>query len=319
MASVTNSGITTTSKNVCIPLANAGIGDAIAMKNNTDGSSKDHFIAVVGKSVQATPPSGYIWYGTVYGREKNGLMIRALAPAEMRWASTTQAGVTVNLDTTNHASVIANTTSYVGLMRNGGDSTNQRYVGMSVGEIISRCGTSSTSTALHPNSPHIDSGTPPMSKANFDADTSLAKTTYGTYENYVSQVLTIMKGGRSGVFSKRCGKANTRELATANSTDGYNFPAATYCYEYKAVGIEGSNHWWLPDMYELAIMMSDSSFERCAYAHSILGGNTERDVIRWSSVRFSSTYAWGYYAGGFSNHYQLYNTLWVCPVTLIPL
>lgn len=318
MASQSNTGITTTTKNVCIPIDNAGIGDVIAIKSDATGDSKSDFIAVVGSSVQTTPPSGYLWYGSVYGREREGLMIRAFVPTETKWA-TTEGGVSVTLDTSAHANVISNTTKYAGLMRNGFDSYNKEYVGMSVGEIIDRCGSSSTTTALHPDSPYMSGGTPPMSKANFEADTNLAKTIYGTYENYVAQLLTIMKGSKSGVFGKRCGKINTKELATAPSTDGYTFPAADYCYTY-SVGSESANHWWLPDMYELAVMMSDLNFEACQVPHSILGGNTSRDIYRWSSVRYNATRTWRSDNYGFSNTYgYLYYKLTTCPVTLIEL
>ena len=317
MASITTGGITTTSKNICIPLANAGIGDAIAIQSGTSGTSPSHFIAVVGKSVQSTPPTGYVWYGTVYGREKGGLMIRSFVPTTAKWASTTATGVAVTLDSTKHASVIANTTSNAGLMRNGLAPYNGVYVGMSVGEIISR-NSGSTTTHLHPDSPYYNNGSYPMGKANFELDINGAKTMYGSYENYIAQLLPIMKGSKSGVFSKRCGLANTKELANNNSTEGYSFPAASYCRNLQ-IGSEGAYHWWLPDMYELAVMMSDDSFERCQYAHSVIGGNTERSAARWSSVRLGSTNAWLYPDAGFSNGFNFYHGFTVVPVTLLAL
>lgn len=317
MASITTGGITTTSKNICIPLANAGIGDAIAIQSGTSGTSPSHFVAVVGKSVQSTPPTGYVWYGTVYGREKGGLMIRSFAPTTAKWASTTAAGVVVTLNSTKHASVIANTMSSAGLMRNGLAPYNGIYAGMSVGEIISR-NSGSTTTHLHPNSPYYNNREYPMGKTNFELDVNGAKTMYGTYENYIAQLLPLMKGSKSGVFSKRCGMANTKELADNNSTEGYSFPAASYCRNLQ-IGSEGAYHWWLPDMYELAVMMSDNSFERCQHAHSVIGGNTERSANRWSSVRYGSTAAWIYRYNGFSDLPNFLDGLTVVPVTLLAL
>lgn len=317
MATQSVTGITTTSKNVCIPIQNASLGDVIAIKSGATGESISDFIAVVGKSVQATAPSGYVWYGTVFGREKRGLMIRSFTPTTAKWASTTENGVTVTLNSTNHANVIATTTTSGGLQRNGLSSYNGVYVGMSVGEIISR-NLSSTTTHLHPNSPLNGNSNYPMGKANFDADTNGAKTMYGTYENYIAQLLPMMKGSKSGVFGLRCGKQNTKELALNNSTDGYSFPAATYCYNF-VVGSENAHHWWLPDMYELAVMMSDASFEACLYAHSVIGGNTARAAYRWSCVRYGSTTAWNHYLNGVSYNNSTYNGFTVCPVTLLAL
>lgn len=305
--------------NVQIPIDNAGIGDAIAIKNNTTGEDKSHFICVVGSTVSATAPTGYTWYGSVYGREKVGLMIRSFAPADRKWASTTDGGVSVSLDDTKHANVIANTIATSGLQRNGMPCYNNLYLCMSVQRMKEQFG-SSTSTALNPTCPYTG-GTAslmPMSETNFNNDTSKAKTIYGTYENYLAQMLPIMKGSKSDAFSKRCGKQNTKELASNNSTNGYSFPAAQYCYGIK-IASENANHWWLPDMYELAVMMSDNSFDKCQYAHSVIGGNTGRAAGRWSSVRYSAAYAWLYHYLGFSLNSSFYYVFTVCPVTLLAL
>ena len=307
--------------NVQIPIDHAGIGDAIAIKNNTNGEDKSHFVCVVGSTVTADPPSGCTWYGSVYGREKGGLMIRSFAPAERKWASTTTGSVSVSLDSTKHANVIANTISTSGLQRNGMPCYNNAYLCMSVQRMKEQFG-SSTSTALNPTCPYTG-GTAslmPMSATSFNNDTSRAKTIYGTYENYLAQMLPIMKGSKSNVFSKRCGKQNTKELALNASTDAaaYTFPAAQYCYGQK-IASENANHWWLPDMYELAVMMSDNSFDKCQYAHSVIGGDTARAANRWSSVRYSATLAWDYDDGGFSSYDRFSYGLTVCPVTLLPL
>lgn len=318
MATQSVTGITTTTKNVCIPVQNASVGDAIAIRSGTTGESISDFIAVVGSSVQATAPSGYVWYGSVYGREKRGLMIRSFSPTSVAWANTGTENVTVTLDATNHKNVLATSTVSSGLIRNGLTNTdNEVYVGISVGEIIAR-NSSSTTTHLHPNSPYYGNWNYPMGKANFDADTNGAKTMYGTYENYIAQLLPIMKGSLSGVFNRRCGKLNTKELALNNSTNGYSFPAASYCYTFK-VGSENANHWWLPDMYELAVMMSDANFEKCQYAHSVIGGNTSRATHRWSCIRNSSMLAWRIHPAGFSALGHFSNILTVCPVTLLAL
>lgn len=311
--------------NVQIPIDNAGIGDAIAIKNNTTGEDKSHFICVVGSTVSATAPTGYTWYGSVYGREKGGLMIRSFKPTTAKWASTTADGEVIGTGNngslaSSHPNVHATTTSNGGNMRNGNGGLWGYILGMSVGEVISRINVSdNSSTALHPTSPYKGYGTWPMNKATFDIDTNKAKTIYGTYENYIAQTLPIMKSSQSGVFSKRCGKHNTEEMATKPAeTTGHSFLAAQYCYGIK-IASENANHWWLPDMYELAVMMSDNSFDKCQYAHSVIGGNTSRSAHRWSSVRYSATLAWYYDLGGFSNAYSFSIGFAVCPVTLLAL
>ena len=305
--------------NVIIPIDHAGIGDAIAIKNGETGEDKSHFICVVGSTVSATAPTGYTWYGSVYGREKGGLMIRSFKPTTDKWASTTAADVSVSLDSTKHANVIANTITTSGLQRNGKPCYNNVHLCMSVQRMKEQFG-SSTSTALNPTCPYTlgTASLIPMSETNFNNDTSKAKTIYGTYENYLAQMLPIMKGSNSNVFSKRCGKRNTYEMGNFFAADGYHFPAAGYCYDNK-VSDENPYHWWLPDMYEIAVMMSDNSFDKCQYAHSIIGGNTAREDSRWSSVRSGATAAWYYLHYGFSNCNSFSHSFTVCPVTLIAL
>lgn len=297
--------------NVQIPIDNAGIGDAIAIKNNTTGEDKSHFICVVGSTVSATAPSGYTWYGTVYGRERGGLMIRSFSPTSAKWASND--GETVNITQNSHPNVYGTTTLNVGKMRNGNEGLWGQMLCMSVGEVINRNDISdNSSTALHPTSPYKGRGIWPMNKATFDIDTNKAKTIYGTYENYIAQTLPIMKGIQSGVFSKRCGKMNTYEMANYYAVSGHGFPAAVGCFRHK-VKDENSNHWWLPDMYELAVMMSDNSFEKCQYAHSVIGGNTTRDGYRWSSVCYNATHAWSYSDIGSSQPISTSYNFTVCP------
>lgn len=304
--------------NVQIPIDNAGIGDAIAIKNNTTGEDKSHFICVVGSTVTATAPSGYTWYGTVYGRERGGLMVQAITYFTEQWANMSDYS-DVGITSSSHPNVYTNTTSDGGIMRNGlTNYNNKAFVAINIGEVARNNNVSiNSSTALHPTSPLYKNGEYPMNKATFDLDTNKAKAMYGTYENYLAQMLPIMKGSNSGVFSKRCGKQNTKELATTNSPKGYSFPAAQRCYNLK-IAHENANHWWLPDMYELAVMMRDNSYERWKYAHGTLGGYASNG-FRWASMQCLKTHAWCYGNVGMSDYFAFSNPYFVCPVTLIPL
>jgi hypothetical protein len=315
MAELGVNGITTTTKNVFIPIRNAGIGDAILLQDGMDGTSLSHFKAVAGSTVQATPPSGYAWYGIVYGIERDGLMIRSLAPSAMPWANAAAGGVSVGLDAINHKNVIDTTTSNFGYARNG--LNNAAYRAMSVAECAARC-TNNNNSNLHPSTGYFGGTNPPMGLANFNADVAGAKTLYGTYSNYIAQTAPILKGSGAGPFQFRCGKENTKELALNNGTDGYSFPAAQYCYNYK-VGSEAVNRWWMPDMYELFMMMCDNSFEACSPTAAVIGGNTPRAADRWSCVRYSATNAWACNNYGFSISYYFVSGFTVVPVTLLSL
>lgn len=320
--------------NTIISLNKASVGDAIAIQSGTTGTSSSHFVAVVGSTVSFTPPSGYIWYGVVYGKEKGGLMVAYHTTSSKKWAEyqdtgtygNIASGASITFNSTVHSNIIDTTVgSGANMMLNGLYTT---YVGMSISRVIERCNTSgNTSTLLHPLSAYEGSN-PPMNKTNFDADTNGAKSLYGTYENYVAQTLPMLKGSRAGCFRHRCGWKNTQQLCNyassrayiANNSAAYAiFPAADYCHELR-VGSESVYHWWLPDMYELAIMMRDESFAICAATVAAMGGSYGSAAShRWSSVRYDSTNAWYYYNLGVSSANYFYNGVLACPVTLLQI
>lgn len=319
-ASVGANGVTTTTKNVFIPLEMAQIGDAVLIQNNTDGSSVTHFKAVLGRTVQATPPAGYTWYGVVYGRERRGLMIRGLRTSSQKWATTTATNEVVNIAGTPEMKDVVDTTPTdgYGLGRNGLKTT---YPPMSVSKVVNDMkNNDSGSTALHfvcggPASWTWTTAARPMNITAFNADTNKAKTIYGTYENYIAQALPNLK---TGPFKFRCGKQNTKVLATNTSVDGYSFPAAQYCYNFK-VAQEAANHWWLPDMYELYMMMCDNSFNTCKGVCSVLGDNSAVSAYRWSCVRYSATNAWYFSGYGVAYDDNFVHGLLAVPVTLLNL
>lgn len=303
--------------NTIISLDKASVGDAIAINSSSTGTDKSHFIAVIADTVTSSPPSGYTWYGVVYGRERNGLMVAYHTHTSKSWATTGSGDVSIPFSSTTHPNII-NTTVGGGLntMLN---HTKNTYVTMSLAEVINRVNVSSnTSTLLHPSSPYTGEPTKcPMNKANFDNDTNGAKSMYGTYERYVSQTLPFLKGSKAGVFAKRCGRINTKELQT--SAGGYSFPAAQHCYTL-AVASESANHWWLPDMYELYMMMRDEAFSVCSGTCSRMGkGAWSRASTRWSCVRSNSAGAWSYDDYGFSIAGYFYYGALVCPVTLLEI
>lgn len=320
--------------NIIIPLLQASIGDAIAIKTGVTGETPSDFIAVVGSTVVSTPPSGYAWYGVVYGKERQGLMVAHHNQASRKWAEyedtatygNIAAGATVTFDATQHSSIIDNT---VGGGRNGMLNGNlSTNVAMSLSEVITRVNVSSnTSTALHPSSAHLSNSTVcPMNKTNFEANVNGAKSKFGNYEAYVAQTQPLLKGYAAGCFQPRCGWINSKQMCDYSGTRAYIagnsaayavFPPAEYCRSIK-VASEAANHWWLPDMYELAIMMRDESFATCATTASAMGGSYHgTNSIRWSSVRNDSTSVWYYDNYGFSYVGRFLLNLLACPVTLV--
>lgn len=310
-------GITTTSKNVCIPISNASIGDVLCYKKGATGFGIENFIAVAGSTVQVTPPDGYRWYGVIYGFEKGGIMVRALSTSMCKWSSVSGSSNTFIVGT--HDSVIDTMTTNSGTMRNGNSNTT---IGMNAYAMGIACA-SSTSTALHPTTAaNLGSGIP-MREYAFDNDSNGAKTLYGTYENYLKQTFSLMKGSQGGIFGIRCGKKNTKNLQT-NGSNGESFTAAKYCYGYNAVIEEsGLMNWWLPDMYELATLLNDDSYKACEYATSVLGGTislvASDKVLLWSSICRNYYQAWGYHYNGYAGFINVTNSALAVPVTLISL
>lgn len=322
--------------NTIISLEKASVGDAIAIASGASGNSASHFIAVIGKTVSSTPPSGYTWYGVVYGKEKGGLMVAYYRPSSKKWAeyedTTTYgniaSGASVRFNTDAHSNIIDTTVGWnKNIMLNGNKTS---YVCISISRVIAICNTkSNTSTLLHPLSAYI-SDNPPMNKANFDANVNGAKSMYGTYENYVAQTLPYLKGARAGCFQHRCGWLNTQQLCNysdsnkrayiANNSAAYAiFPAADYCRELR-IGSESLYHWWLPDMYELYMMMRDESFAICAATVAAMGGSYgSTDNHRWSSVRCTSADTWVCGNVGMSTALYLSYAFLACPVTLIQI
>lgn len=314
MASISNGVITSTTKNIQIPIQAAGIGDVIAISNSVDGSLLSHFIAIAGNTIQGTAPSGYTWYGCVYARNMWGLWLRAFASQSLPWATTGAAGVQITLDPVKHANVIATKTSSWGLCRNGGNGT---YLCLNVDRCVELNKNTVGVTNLHPLTGHASGSTPPMGIIAFNNNTSGARDMYGTYENYMAQTCPVLT---TGPFQYRCGQQNTKELALYPSIDAtpYTFPPAEYCYNYR-VASEGDHRWWWDDMRGLTQQVSDNSYRRTKDVHALLGGSLSTAGDRWSSVLSGSTNAWRYHGNGFSNRSSFYTGFSVSPVTLLPL
>lgn len=251
-----------------------------------------------------TLPSGYVKYGVIYGFEKNGAaMLVAFdeAPQGTLWCETT--GVTLPTVVSDNA-----TTDW-GRALNG---TSGSYKCMNVARVASLCetGSNNTTATTHPSNAYYQGGSSaPNTKEVFESNAE-AVNLYGTYEAYVAQTRPILKSSYAGVFSKRCGKANTVALATDTS---HTYSAAQYCHAYAVSGSgDAGGEWWLPDMYELAVMMEDSHYD---LHHGNSGVTTSANY--WSSVAGSASSAWLCNRYGMSS-YRTFTDTWLRarPVTI---
>lgn len=280
-----------------------GVGD-IELRNSSGDrkwlSGRDY----VASTDDANLPDGYVKYGVIYGFEKYGaamLVAFEEAPMGTLWCETT--GVTLP------TVVSDNVTSDWGKPLNG---LSGYYLCMNVARVAALCktGSNNTTATTHPsNAYHQGGSSAPNTEAVFLANDE-AVNLYGTYEAYIAQTRPILKSASAGVFSKRCGKANTVALATDTS---HTYPAAQFCYNYVVSGSgDAAGNWWLPDMYELAVMMADESYD----LHHVLSGVTV-SAAYWSCVAYSASLAWRYHHHGMSSGTALTDTwLRARPVTI---
>ena len=250
-----------------------------------------------------TLPSGYVKYGVIVAFEKSGAaLLVAFDEAPTGTLFCTATGVTLPTVVSDNIS-----TSW-GTALNGTKST---YKCMNVAQVVNRCktGAINTTPTTHPSDAYYNSASGPNTEAVFLANEE-AVNIYGTYKAYIAQTRPVLKGSASGVFSKRCGKTNTKALA--EDTDN-TYPAAVYCHTYKVAGsrdVDGT--WWLPDMYELAMMMADENYD---LHHAV--SDISSSVHYWSCVAYSASAAWNYINYGMSD-YHTFTLTWLRarPVTL---
>ena len=140
--------------------------------------------------------------------------------------------------------------------------------------------------------------------------------------------------GRDNPFSSKrhIGYRNTSLLAKNGSgkgstsnliSDSLYYPAATKCWYYTpSTKAEGSTHYgyYLPDMVDLLQIMNDTTLSLVNTALSAISGTQQSSSAHyWSSLRYSSTYAWYFYRNGFSDSYYFYYGLEVRPVAFVKL
>ena len=317
--------------NVLVPPSSAGIGDVVLMD-----SSRNIKIVAWGTYSSSGLPSGFVAYGVIYGFVNGMARVVALSETSYRWTmAASDTGSPTSSGDTNVSGGYPVAGSTVGggnnVMRNGKKTT---YVGMNLNSLMQNSYTGAN-TIVHPSAAWDAAQV--MSKANFNALTAggdNAKTLYGTWENYVRQTMGIRNPGSCFAAHDtdhkvhEQGKWNTFLLGqyTAASPDTNAsggtpcwYPAANYCFNFyvNGAGEAAADHnWWLPSMDELYDLMTDAHWSKV----NTCGATTiSNRANRWSSIRYSATYAWNYHNYGFCYNLDVRYALATRAVTLLKL
>lgn len=328
-----NGRITPKGVNVVIPKQSAGIGDIVIMN-----SSRDVKVIGWGTYNASQLPSGYVAYGVIYGFVNGMARIVALSETSRRWtmAASDSGDPAVTSDSNVDGGYpVAETTVGGGnnVMRNGIKTT---YAGMNLNSLMQNS-YAGVNTNVHPNTADTWSTTGIMNKSLFDAlpmSGGNAKTLYGTWENYVRQTLAIRNPGSCFAVHDSTHKVHeqgrwntyllgqyTKASPDANAQGGTPcwYPAANYCYNFYVAGAgetADSHNWWLPSMDEMLDLMTDAHWDKVNTCGATALSNR---AGRWSSVRYSSVYAWYYYTYGFALSNGVRNALAVRAVSLLKL
>ena len=332
----TNGRVVTGRTNVIIPPENAGVGDIILKNSNGD-------VKIVGWGTYSSTglPSGFKAYGVIYGFVNGMARVVALEEEARRWtmaASDTGSPSSSGSDNVNGGYDVQPSTVGGGAnrMRNGKPATT--YAGMNLNSLMQNSYTGAN-TILHPSAAWGAGEV--MSEANFNALTAgltagggNAKDLYGTWENYVRQVMAIRNPGScfaahdSDHKVHEQGKWNTyllgrytQDIPDSNTSGGTAcwYPAANYCFNYfvSGAGETASDHnWWLSSMDELYDLMVDEHWAKVNTCGATTLGN--RDA-RWSSIRYSGVNAWYYDGYGFCYLIAVRYAFAARPVSLLRL
>lgn len=144
---------------------------------------------------------------------------------------------------------------------------------------------------------------------------------FPTYEEYIRACMCEPRDLDKGVMKFKDGKLMTSLLkdktVLKQGVETFAYPAARFAHEYDA-GVDGfrAGDWWLPSMYELALLMRDITNNTTAPLDKISTALTKKtdwsaintQSTRWSSSRYSTNNAWYYTSNGLTyNSYFYYS------------
>lgn len=143
----------------------------------------------------------------------------------------------------------------------------------------------------------------PVSENFYNKSASLRKR-FKRYSDYLDACMVRYKDKRYGIMKYKSGKEITKKLAIATIPHGDrtqpSFPAAYYSHNYKA-NTNADIEWWLPSMYELALIMENPD-----KINKGLSLNPQWDIVRttvyyWSCCPCNTYYVWFYHFDGMSD------------------
>ena len=151
----------------------------------------------------------------------------------------------------------------------------------------------------------------PCSKAYYDgALGSGLRTNFASYSLYLDACMVNGRELNHGIMQYRDGKLMTSLLGTKTilkagmPTKAYSAAEWALLYDSNVAGY-GPGAWWLPSMYEFAMLMRNigATIDLVNIAISKKTGWTQigKDSIRWSCCRSYSNLAWNYNGGGITS------------------
>lgn len=142
--------------------------------------------------------------------------------------------------------------------------------------------------------------------------------------------IIFQKSNGQAFVPQSVGQANTYVMYSriddgtiSGNTVTYN--AAKYCYEYGQ-----GEAWWLEDMCELGVMMTDDNFDPVRNAMLAIQSSQSQlpsanrltinpitnSSYRWSALRYSGSYSWYFSSDGFSGNHSFSRSRVARPVSL---
>ncbi len=143
----------------------------------------------------------------------------------------------------------------------------------------------------------------PVSEGFYNKSVTLKKS-YKRYSDYLDACMVRYKDKRYGIMKYKSGKAITEKLANATLSIGDStqpsFPAAFYSHNYKA-NANDEIEWWLPSMYELALIMEDPDKINKGLSLNPQWNTVQTNVYYWSCCPCNTYYVWFYHFDGMSD------------------
>ena len=172
-------------------------------------------------------------------------------------------------------------------------------------------------------------GTFPCSETYYNGDLGDGlRENFATYDAYLDACMVRLLEINKGIMQYREGKPLCDKLLPKMVLkQGIETPAYTavhYANNYDANVAEfGQGKWWLPSMYELAILMRDIRTDKKDIVNTTLaklGWTTISTTSpRWSCCRFNAYYAWNYISSGLAINSNFYSSFIVGAVSAFNL